>query len=155
MNERKDEKWLDGELRRAINTTRPEFDAETWKQNHPEAHQALVARGKQASPADLRTSLSARLARAGWMGQLGVAAAVILVVGLLLTSIKHEPVGPTTPPRPTVQSPARMVSLMALRTVYRDGGEDALDQQLDRALNKLGPRPGGLSALQVLNDLDG
>ena len=32
MNERKkDENWLDDELRRAINTTAPEFDAEAWK----------------------------------------------------------------------------------------------------------------------------
>jgi hypothetical protein len=154
MNERKDENWLDDELCRAINTTRPEFDAQAWKQNHPEAYQALVGRTRQGSHADLRTSLTARLARAGWMGQLGVAAAIVVMVGLLLTSIRHEPVGPTISPRPATQSPARMVSLMALRTVYHQGGEDGLNQQLDTALKKLGPRPSKLSALQVLSDLE-
>ncbi len=155
MNERKDENWLDDELRRAINTTRPEFDAQAWKHDHAEAYEALVSRGQKVSRPGTGTSLTARLARAGWMGQLGVAAAIVVMVGLLLTSIEREPVGPTAQPRPAVQSPARMVSLMALRTVYHQGGEDGLNQQLDTALKRLGPRPSKVSALQVLSDLEG
>ena len=40
MNERKDEKWLDEQLQRTINTTRPEFNAQAWKRRFPQARAA-------------------------------------------------------------------------------------------------------------------
>jgi hypothetical protein len=153
MNERKkDENWLDDELRRAIDTTAPRFDAEAWKQNHADAYEALVSRGKGVSSAGLRTSRTVRLVFGG------LAAAAVILIAVAILVMQSPPRRQQEPPvavAPRVSSPARIVSMMSLRTAYRQGGEEALSQQLDTALKKLGPRPGRLSALQVLSDLEG
>jgi hypothetical protein len=49
MNEKKDEKWLDKLIFRAINKGAPQFDVEKWKQKYPEEFQLLKSRAKQAS----------------------------------------------------------------------------------------------------------
>jgi len=134
MNERRDERWLDEQLRRAINTTAPEFDAETWKRDHAEAYQALVARGLGA-----KGQKGVKVRRVCWA--VGAAAAVILVGAAILVTapqVRDEPVGGETAKAP---SPAHIVSMLSLRTAYRQGGEEALYEQLDAALKTLGPRP--------------
>ncbi|NLZ06204.1 MAG: hypothetical protein GXY19_13630 [Phycisphaerae bacterium] len=136
MNERRDERWLDEQLRRAINTTAPEFDAERWKRDHAEAYQALVARGQGVKGVKVR-----RVQGVYWAGSALAAAAVILVgVAILVTppQVRDEPVGVETARAP---SAAHIVSMISLRTAYRQGGEDALYEQLDAALKTLGPRP--------------
>ena len=153
MNERKkDENWLDDELRRAIDTTAPQFDAEAWKQNHAEAYEALIARGQTTSNSDRGSGRTVRL----MVGRLAAAAVIFIGVAILLMQIpprdQEKPEVAVTPKAP---SPARIVSMMSLRTAYRQGGEEALSQQLDTALKTLGPRPRKLSALQVLSDLEG
>ncbi len=45
MSERKDERWLDDQLRRAIHGSTPQFDAQAWKAKHPDEYQNLVAAG--------------------------------------------------------------------------------------------------------------
>ena len=50
MNEQKNEKWLDELISRTINTTKPEFDPEKWKQKYPDEYQTLLSRSaKRAS----------------------------------------------------------------------------------------------------------
>jgi len=153
MNERKkDENWLDDQLRRVVNTTRPEFDAEAWKQNHPEAYEALISRGLGTRQANRGTSRTVRF-MAG-----GLAAAAVILIGVTILFTQRPPRRQPEPPvavAPKTSSPANIVSMMSLRMAYRQGGQEALNQQLDRALKKLGPRPSKLSALQVLNDLEG
>lgn len=143
MNERRDERWLDGQLRRAINTTAPEFDAERWKRDHAEAYQALVARGQGVrSVKSVKGAKGVKVRRVQgvyWAGS-ALAAAVILVgVAILVTppQVRDEPVGVETAKAPS----AHIVSMISLRTAYRQGGEDALYEQLDAALKTLGPRP--------------
>jgi len=153
MNEhQKDENWLDDELRRAIDTTAPKFDADAWKQNHPEAYEALTSRGRGTADADRGRSRTVRL----MVGRLAAAAVIFIGVAILLMQVPpREPQGPEIAVAPKAPSPARIVSMMSLRMAYRQGGEEALSQQLDTALKKLGPRPSKLSALQVLSDLEG
>jgi hypothetical protein len=144
MNERRDERWLDEQLRRAINMTAPEFDAEMWKRDHAGAYQALVSRGR-------------RVRRVHWAaGGLAAAAVVLIGAAILLTrtpsQIQQEPVGGDIVKAP---SPAHIVSMMSLRASYRQGGEEALYEQLDTAMKTLGPRPGRLSSLKMFGDLDG
>ncbi len=144
MNERRDERWLDEQLRRAINTTAPEFDAERWKRDHAEAYQALVWRGRGGR-------------RGHWaVGGLAAAAVILIGAAILLTrtlpQIRREPVGGDIAKAP---SPAHIVSLMSLRASYRQGGEEVLYEQLDTAMKTLGPRPGRPSPLRMLIDLDG
>ena len=153
MNERKkDENWLDDQLRRVVNTTRPEFDAEAWKQNHAEAYEALISRGSVRRQAGRGTHRTVRLLAGG------LAAAAVILIGVTIFLNQrplHEPPEPPVAISPKTSSPANIVSMMSLRTAYRQGGQEALNLQLDTSLKKLGPRPGKLSALQVLSDLEG
>jgi len=47
MKSRKDKKWLDELISQAINTEKPEFDAEKWKQEYPEEFHVLRSRARQ------------------------------------------------------------------------------------------------------------
>ncbi len=49
MKEEKNEKWLDEIISRVINTTKPQFDAEEWKQKYPEEFELLKSRASGAS----------------------------------------------------------------------------------------------------------
>lgn len=148
MNTRKDERWLDSELRRVIDTAKPEFDAEAWKRNHAEAYAALISRGRHAQDAGRR---------ARWLVSTLAAAAVIFigVTVLLMRTPPQRDGGPEVGAAARATSPGDIVRLMSLRTAYRQGGEEALNRQLDEALETLGPRPDEPLALRVLYDLNG
>jgi len=116
MNERRDERWLDEQLRWAINTTAPEFNAETWKRDHAKAYQALVSRGQRAR----------------------------------LTAV-HQTDGFA---RRAAEAPWQMVTIISLLAAYARGGEDALDRQLDAALDVLGPWPDPQPMRLLFDDLE-
>ncbi len=150
MNERKDERWLDEQLRRAINTTAPEFDAEMWKRDHAAAYQALISGGQGA-----KGEKGVKVRRVFWAVGAAAAAAVILIgVAILSTrtppQVRDEPVGGETAKAP---SAAHIVSMISLRTAYRQGGEEALYEQLDAAMKTLGPRPDASSTPLLLGRL--
>lgn len=147
MNERRDERWLDEQLRQAINATAPEFDAERWKRDHAEAYQALVSRGQGVKgEKGVKGVKVRRVRRVCWAVGAAAAAAVILVGAAILSTRtpqgRPEPVGGETAKAP---SAAHIVSMISLRTAYRQGGEDALYEQLDAAMKTLGPRPDAAS----------
>ena len=72
--------------------------------------------------------------------QLAVAAVIVIAaVGLFLGRREYVPNGPTAEVSKALQSPAKIVSMMSLRTAYRQGGMDALDEQLRDTLDILGP----------------
>jgi hypothetical protein len=151
MTTRRDEQWLDGELRRTINTRKPEFDAEAWKRNHAEAYEALTSRRSGTCGVGIRTRRRVR----PFVGMLAAAAVIVVGVAILLTQrLPHDQQRPVIDASAKAPSPAHIVSMISLRTAYRQGGEEALNQQLDTALNTLGPRPSGLSALKILSDLE-
>jgi hypothetical protein len=151
MNTHKDERWLDGELRRVINTSKPEFDAEAWKRSHAEAYEAVTSRGPERRSVRLRANRSVRF----FAGVLAAAAMIAVAATVLLMQRSPRYRGEVPPDLPArVSSPADIVSMISLRTAYRQGGEEALNEQLDAALKTLGPRPSGLSALTILSDLE-
>ncbi|MBP7052703.1 MAG: hypothetical protein KBE65_16960 [Phycisphaerae bacterium] len=151
MSERKDERWLDAQLHRVINTTRPGFDAEAWKRNHAGAYRTLTSRAQELQRDD-----EGMRRRIRWMWG-GVAAAAVILVGVtvLLTRVPQDRQESAPGPTPEAASPPSIVSMISLRTAYRQGGEEALNQQLDMALSQLGPRLNGLTTLRVVRDLDG
>ena len=51
MNEQKNEEHLDELISQTINTEKPQFDAEKWKQKYPDEFQTLLSRAKQRSSA--------------------------------------------------------------------------------------------------------
>ena len=154
MSQRKDEKWLDGELRRVIEGTTPEFDAEAWKQKYPAEFQAVLARGtkgrKAARPRIVRLAL-------GHPGAgVAIAAAIVVVAALLLRGpAEPERQGPVPGGRRTVaQAPTRMVTMMSLTRAYRRGGTEALDQQLDEAVGILRPRSATMPMHELFDELE-
>lgn len=151
MNARKDERWLDAELRRVINTSKPEFDAEAWKRRYGRAFAALTARSRRPPGGVAGAGRRVRL----YAGALAAAAVILVAAAVLLRQA-----APGAQQRPGgdaaggVASAAQVVSMRALRTAYNEGGEEALHRQLDAALKQLGPRPGALSAHEILRDLE-
>jgi hypothetical protein len=147
MKHKEDKNRLDDGLRRAINTTTPAFDAEAWRQKYHAEFNALLARAGECHKG--RTPRIVRLHVAWW---LGTAAAVVLAgYGLMcwLGSYRTQP--PLPPAR--VKSPAELVTMSALSLTYRRGGMEALDKQLDEAVEELGPRPMSVPTARLLTDL--
>jgi hypothetical protein len=148
MSERKDEKWLDDQLQRAVNGSTPVFDAQAWKQKYAGEYQTLIARGKLHP--------TVRILR-GSFGKVALAAGVIIAAGILLVGqLRPSPERPTPGPQPIAQqSPAQMVSMISLATAFRSGGMEGLDRQCERALERLGPRPTSVSMQELLKDING
>lgn len=148
MSERRDEKWLDDRLQRAVNGSTPQFDAQAWKQKYVSEYETLLARNKQ---------------RVGWgkprltpriFYKVAIAAAILVVVGILWTE-RFRVTRPTAGPQGLAQeSPAQMVSMISLSAAFRSGGMEGLDKQCDRALEELGPRPSHVSMQELLKDIN-
>jgi len=86
-----------------------------------------------------RPSLSIMLLRSRAVQLAAAAVIVIAAVSFFLGRGGNVPNGPRAEVPKAAQSPAKMVSMMSLRTAYRQGGMDALDEQLRDTLNVLGP----------------
>jgi len=152
MSERKDKGWLDEQLRRAVNGATPAFDAEAWKQKYTREYKALLAGGKQT--AGWGQPHSGRRILGVPFGKLAVAAAVLVAAGvLLLGRFGFTPVQPV--PASAPPSPAQMVSVLSLSAAFRQGGMEELDRQCDRAMERLGPRPGSVSMQELQKDING
>lgn len=152
MNKKKDEKWLDELISRTINTTKPQFDVEKWKQKYPEEFQLLASRARQASPRQpniWRTILKSPITK------LAAAAVIIVAIGLF---IAHRGPG-EQPGAPKVsqvaKSPAEMMTAISLTMAYRRGGIEAVEEQCEKALKMLGPRPKSLSVRELLTGTNG
>ncbi|MHC4644853.1 MAG: FecR domain-containing protein [Planctomycetota bacterium] len=112
MNEKKDEKWLDELICRVVDSGKLKFDAEKWKQKHPEEFEILLRRTEQASLADrpkvLKLLARSRTARIAAITS--VAAAVLVVCSILLNI--------TLRAAPDVGRVRKLYGIVALR----DGG---------------------------------
>lgn len=156
MNERKDEKWLDEELRGAIDGATPEFDARAWKQKYPAEFQAVLTRGTK-SPKDRKSEgpRVVRLALGHPVAGVAIAAAIVVVAALLLRgSAEREPRERVVEGRTVAQSPTKMVTMMSLTLAYRRGGTEALDQQLDKAVGILRPQSATLPMHELFDDFE-
>jgi hypothetical protein len=166
MSERKDERWLDSRLRRAVDGTTPAFDAEAWKLKYAREFEMLLGRGRQTVGWGLphrflwskrswwgKPHPTGSILR-GSFGKVAVAAAVMATAGILL--VGRPGPGPdrpaVEPPVVDLQAPGRLVSMISLSVAFRRGGIDELDKQCERALERLGPRPTSVSMQDLLKD---
>ncbi|MFA5864584.1 MAG: hypothetical protein WC975_07830 [Phycisphaerae bacterium] len=80
MMPKKDEKWLEEMIARAINTKQPEFDAEQWKQKYPREFQMLQSPDHRVQFKDSfkPLNLRRRIMKSKWT-KLGLVAAVVVV----------------------------------------------------------------------------
>jgi len=103
-----------------------------------------------------RRSSAARAFPASRATKLAALAAVIIVVlSLFVSQNGDEPKRSIGEPTRLAQSPAQMLSMMSLRSAYRQGGLDGLDQQFGDSLAVLGPRSSTISMQELLESFDG
>ena len=151
MSRKKDDKRLDQIISRTINSCKPEFDAGKWKQKYPEEFQMLQSlSGKQAYTR--RPSIWTVISQSPITK---IAAAAVIIVGIgVLAVLVHQ--GPGEQPVPkVVKSPTKMMTAMSLTMAYRRGGIDAVDEQCEKAIRMLGPRPLRLTLGQLLTENNG
>ena len=155
MSGRKDEKWLDDQLQRAVNGETPVFDAQAWKQRYAAQFQTLLRRSGQ--PSQSGAGRMVRLVLTGSIRKLAIAAAIVATAGVLLVGrFWPTPDKPTSGPQPVAQqSPAQMVSMISPSAAFRSGGMEGLDRQCERAIERLGPRPTSVSMQELLKDISG
>lgn len=82
------------------------------------------------------------------------AAVIIIAIGLFLA---HQ--GPSEPVETTkaakvAKSPAEMMTAISLTIAYRRGGLEAVEQQCEKAIEMLGPRPKTISVQELLEDFN-
>jgi len=153
MNKQRNEKRLDELISRTINTEKPKFDAEKWKQKYPDEFQSLLSRAAKGDsarqPSILKVILKSPLTK------LAAAAVIIVAVGLFLGRGRHTPSGPTAEPRLIAQSTVKKMSLMSLRMAYQRGGLDTLDRQFQDSLDALVPQSLSISMQELLESANG
>ena len=151
MDKDNNDRWLDELLSGTVNTTRPQFDAESWKQKYPEALEAIESlgqRGRSAVGPPRRRTIPYRLVA-------GLAAAVLVIaaIGIIVLTTPRQDGRETVSRSET--SPARMITAMSLQLAFNQGGIEAVERQFEEACRRLGPRSASMSLPELLEDLNG
>ncbi len=153
MSEQKNEKWLDELISRTINSGKPQFDAETWKQRYPEEFQMLKSRAAQGHRG-LEAGIWARAIRSK-ITKFAAAAVIILAIGFFVSHRTPSEQIDNRAGLELTKSPAELMTAMSLNLAYRKGGMEAVEKQCDKAFELLGPRPESLSIRQLLAEFNG
>jgi hypothetical protein len=137
MNEQRDEKRMDELISRTINTEKPQFDAEKWKQKYPEEYQALLSRAAKRDsnlqPTILKVILKSPLIK--------IAAAVVIILAVTFFSTHQDPAKQEQPGIAEIKkSPTEMMTAISLERAFRRGGIEAVENQCEQALKLLGTR---------------
>ena len=148
MSTQKDNDRLDDLIFRTINAEKPQFDAEKWKQKYPDEYQKLISRRKKTASSRRPNIWKVTFGKS--ITGLAAAAAVIIVVGLLLSRDRQKPNIPPEKPAPIAQSPSKIVSMASMRKAYQVGGMDALDKQFRDTLNIVGAPSSSVSIQELL-----
>ncbi len=151
MNERKDDKWLDQLISRTINTEKPEFDAENWKQKFPDEFQALQSR---ATDKMARSSIWPILHKSPIV-KFAAAAVIIITTGLFIILPGPEKKTDNAEVTGYSKSAAEMLTLRSLKIAYFNGGIEAVESQCDKAVEKITKKPEKITFQELLEDIDG
>lgn len=153
MNEQKNEKWLDELISRTINTEKPRFDAEKWKQKYPDEFQTLLSRAAKGDSA--RQSNILKVIRKSPLAKLAAAAVIIIAISFFTSRQGPTEQADTTIVSKATKSPAEMQAILSLSIAYRRGGIEAVDRQCQKAIEMLGPRPAEITIQQILTEFNG
>ena len=144
MNER-NEKWLDEQLKKTIDSGKVRFDSEQWKRKYSAEYQELISRAARHPNAP----------RFSWVRSLVRVAAVIAIAAfvMLLTHRQSDKrVEPTVAAFVEDRLPAKMLSVLSLSLAYRQGGLDAVDEQCNKAFKMLRQKNTNVSIGELLNE---
>jgi len=152
MSKQKNEKPLDELISRTINTKKPQFDAEKWKQKYPEEYQALISRASEKAPTHRPNIL--RITLRNPIIRIVAAAVIIIAVHFFIT---HPDQRKQERPRigEVTQSPVEMITAISLERAFQHGGIEAVENQFKKAFKPTGPAPRSLSIEQILKELNG
>jgi hypothetical protein len=151
MNKQKNDKWLDELISRTINTTKPQFDSERWKQKYHKELQMLVSRAEKTSTTKVRLPNILKKP----ITKLAAAALIIVTISFLITHLGPSEKADTTDVTTVTKSPADMQTILSLNIAYRRGGIEAVDRQCKKAIEMLGPRPTKITIKQLLTEFNG
>jgi anti-sigma-K factor RskA len=147
MNEQ-NEKWLDEQLKKTIDSGKVNFDSEQWKQKYSAEYEELVSRAEKRP----------NVPRFLWVRSLVRVAAIVAVIALVLFLIPRLPSKRVEPMVATFvedRSPVKMLSVLSLSLAYRQGGLDAVDEQCKKASELLGQKNTTISIGELLNENNG
>ncbi len=152
MNKQRSGKRLDELISRTINTEKPQFDAEKWKQKYPAEFQSLLRRAAKVDSARQPNILKVFLKSP--LTKIAAAAVTILAVSFLIT---HQTPNEQEQHRiaEVIKSPVEMMTAISLERAFRRGGIEALENQCEQALKLLGTRTDGLSSQELLSEFNG
>ena len=137
MNEQRNEKRMDEMISRAINTEKPQFDAEEWKQKYPDEYQALLSRRVKTDSAGQPKILKVILKSLPI--KIVAAAVIILAVSFVITQQapdeqEHQKI------EVVKKSPVEMMTAISLEHAFRQGGMEAVEKQCKQAFKSIRPQ---------------
>jgi len=144
MNEKND-KWLDEIISKTINTQKPQFDAEEFKQKFSEEMGILQSRTSKQQKSNLWKSILSDP-----ISSLATAAVIILMIGLFVYFSQTNEIAKPPVSKNVEKSPAEMLSTMSLIVTYRQGGIEAMEKQMDEAIQKLEPSTSNVTIEELL-----
>jgi hypothetical protein len=150
MSRKKDEKRLDEIISRTINSGKPEFDAEKWKQKFPEEFQML--KSMSAEKAHTRRLSIWRKVCQSPITKLAAAAVIIAGIGLHAFIVHQCP--DERPVTKIAKSPVEMMTAMSLERAFQRGGIEAVEDQCRKAFRPIGLRPASLSFEQIIAEFN-
>ena len=129
-------------------TTSRQMDKRTLDDSFAAMDQTIRAKSASHKPSAPRIIIRSRMIKL-------TAAAAVIIVGIgLLAIFVHQ--GPDEHIDSSYdQSPTKMMSAISLTMAYRRGGIDTLDEQCEKAIRMLGPRPLRLTLGQLLAENNG
>ncbi len=153
MDKQRDEKHLEELISRTINTGKPQFDAEKWKQKYPKEFQTLLSYAAKGNsirqPKILKVILKSPLTK------LAAAAVIILAISLFNAHQDSSEQADTTTVSKVTKSPVEMMTALSLERAFRRGGIEAVENQCRETFKSLGPQTGSLSVEQILAEFNG
>ncbi len=150
MSRKNEDNRLDDIISRTINSGKPEFDAEKWKQKYPEEFQMLQS--MSAEKAHTRRLSIWRIVCQSQIMKL--AAAAVIIVGIGLHAFLAHQCPDERPVTKIAKSPLEMVTAMSLERAFQRGGIEAVEDQCRKAYRPLGLRPMNLSFEQIIAEFN-
>jgi hypothetical protein len=151
MNDQRNEKRIDELISRAINTEKPQFNVEEWKQKYPDEYQALLSRRVKADSTSRQKILKVILKSSPT--KIVAAAVIILAVSFIITQQASDE---QEQQRIEVvkKSPVEMMTAISLERAFRQGGMEAVEEQCKQAFKSTRPRPRSLPVEWILAEFN-
>jgi hypothetical protein len=155
MKEQKEEKWLGELIADVINSSKPQFDAEQWKEKYPEEFKMLVSRAEQSSQTSIGQPNVWRMIWKNPITRIAAAVVIIVNVSFLIVLLNPNKQAGTAKTAQYHISPAELTTFASLSFAYRKGGMEMVEQMCDKALTMAGPRPAKISMQDLLEKNNG